>query len=142
MARSFISSRAHRMVALLLLLAMPLHLAGAAAFRASGDCCGHGRALAALVTTLVGQPCADHDAPSVKSSGLATRAVDCVPPPTIGAAPCSDCGMHCAATAWVIAAPATASRVDMAPFIALHSPLAVVPAPDPDRLERPPRIVS
>lgn len=130
------------MVALLLLAAMPLQLAGAAAFRASGDCCGHGQALVALVTTLIGQPCADHAAISAPSPGLATRAIDCVPPPTLGAAPCSDCGMHCGATVWVIAAPAAACHVAMAPFVALPSPLAIVPAPDPDRLDRPPRIVS
>jgi hypothetical protein len=142
MTRSFLSSRARRWVALLLLSAMPLQFAGAATFRANGACSGHGQALVTLVTVLLGQPCAGDDVPPVKDAGLVTRASDCAPPPTFTAAPCSDCGLHCGALAWVIVARATPDLVASARFLAIPSPLAILPAPDPDRLERPPRIAS
>jgi hypothetical protein len=139
MAPRILTSHRRFVVAIALLLLMPLQLAGAAAVRGGGACCGPGEALAAVARAFTSQSC--HDAagnPVEAPRELVTRAADCGAVATALPAPCGDCTAHCGVTAWGIVAapdvaPLIATSADRIPFARTWSP-----TPAPHRLERPP----
>jgi hypothetical protein len=139
MIRILLFSCARRWVVLLVLLAMPLQLAGAATFRASGSCCGDGQALVSMANALLMQLCGDYQPPAAGALVLEVGATDCSESPRLDNAPCSDCGIQCGAAAWTIPAHAPPLRASIPSFLLANLVLAVVPAPPRDRVERPPR---
>ena len=139
MTRDLLSPNARRWVVLLILLAIPLQLAGAATFRASGNCCGHGQALVSMADTLLVQLCGGHKPAPAGMSDLAAGATDCPEWPRLDNAPCSDCGVQCGAAAWTIPAHTPSLRTSPRSLPPANSALAASTAAPRDRIERPPR---
>ena len=139
MTRDLLPPNARRWVVLLILVAMPLQLAGAATFRASGNCCGHGHALVSVMNTLLVQLCGDHKPAPAGVSDFTTGTTDCSESPRLDSALCSDCSIQCGAAAWTLPAHAPHLRASTPSFLLVSAVLAAVPAPPRARVERPPR---
>jgi hypothetical protein len=137
-----LTRRMRRLVALLLLLAMPMQVASAATFTAGGEgCCGGGAAKVSVLNAFFGQPCTPEDALPIQPRDQVTRITDCVAPPSVTAAPCGDCALHCGAGAWLAVSFPVAACAVATPFVDALPPLARITAPRPARLERPPSLL-